>query len=763
MTESSHPNFEKKDDGLQLALEKIARKLQNANGKENPLTDDDKILMSENLELLQGIQEQMAPQEEPQKPLARATKPASQKPAPAPVAKPKQKSAQKPGPVNDLSQLKKVVQQKEEEDKSHVETVVGYYNKLKSEGRNREALRFKKTIPAMNVSEEVKKEIAKEITPTTFEKVDIRPSKSKKPRALQEDFDSNFESQWEKRQEEIEVNTPKVKLADAMTALFARADEPRVKKQEERERRRAQKSAESVVSAEDQRFYEDFKPKVSWDVDQLVALTGEQLAQYEKDVQRFYEIKDRLEKEPGQESADTLIEKAAEEIREEKNALKNVVGSVAEEMGVSSELVSESDKEEIANELMDEPVTKEDIQKESSIFLRDNIKKYIRRTILWLGIAAGVGSTVAPLNFKKGTYTLNNAIENTTSVLTDDMQQSALRGLTKWGLYDPTGYEETVSLESIDMPPVKTVEEILQQKLAEKQRVDSLKQHEEYKKSNTYFQILGKVRDSHYKARKGVQDSLIMIRNQFFNEDGFEYVGGAVKTQMEEGESYAGVEGVAHFMILDDYGIDVSDKTSADTLAKYSQDFKERRIGRDIEPEDYVPVFSRDGERVTVRYKKAKELEASDTTITKLHQHKFGDIDFGAKVDGRKFGFSNGGVYGLRTYEGEMLPNFLYTSAGKDAYSRFSGSSVVFIFTDKQGNEIVRDFSGSINMVQQEGENIVKEFEVDPKELIVGVYDAGSYTAKPAAKDGVLEAAQYTGYNTLHPNSGGSLIIPKQK
>jgi len=414
-------------------------------------------------------------------------------------------------------------------------------------------------------------------------------------------------------------------------------------------------------------------------------------------------------------------------------------------------------KEEIVQELETEPITQEQIKHEKikpKNEAKEKILRKIRKGLLYLGITAGVGSAVAPIKIKDGEfgYNLNNAIENTTSVLSDDLQQTALRGLAKYGYYNPIKYEEVVDITKIKEARQK---EITMQEMLKK----------EYQSENTFFEVVGKVRDSHYKARKGVRDSLLMVRNQFFNENGFVYVAGTIKDKMQEGQKYKNVEGVAHFMILDDYGCDVSENTPDEYIEKCSARFKKERIGYDIDLSDYVPVFTKlDDGKVRVQYKIASELVESDITITRLHQYKFSNINWDGKINAEKFGFSKeSGIYGITSFDGTPLPNFLYTEAGKNAYSRFSGASVVFIFKDSNGNAIVRDFTGSLSMVQKEGVAIMKTYGVNSKELTMGVYDAGSYTAKPSAVNGVLDTKQYTGYNTLHPNSAGSLIYPKQK
>ncbi len=308
------------------------------------------------------------------------------------------------------------------------------------------------------------------------------------------------------------------------------------------------------------------------------------------------------------------------------------------------------------------------------------------------------------------------------------------------GLYNPSVYES-----KIDVSKVK-----------ERETVET-ENFEQYKKENTFTEILQTVKDSHYKARKNASDSLVSVRNQYFNKDGFEYIAGSQNSRSEDGDKYNNALGVIHFMILDDQGVDVSVRTDSTTLKQASDQFK-KRIGNDIKLTDYIPVFNRNGERVTVKYKIASEVNENDLVITKLINYNFGDIDFNSKIKAPDF---KGGIFNLTDKKGKILPSFVFTN--KKAFSRNSGAGVVFLFKDNKGNLIARDFSGSIELFQKEGESIAKQFNIPLSSITVGAYDAGSYTAKPKAnKDGVLEQAQWDGYNKLHPNSGGALIIPRR-
>jgi hypothetical protein len=348
---------------------------------------------------------------------------------------------------------------------------------------------------------------------------------------------------------------------------------------------------------------------------------------------------------------------------------------------------------------------------------------------------------------EKPTWSMNNVVDNTMAILpiSDSYKQTMYRGLIKYGIYDATAVkEEAINNEEISEAKV-TVE-----------TNDTL----EYVRQNTYFQNLGKARDS--QGAKG--DSILMYRNQWFNDVGFEYLTGASNSTRDRvGQTtYDNTVGVAHFYIMDNTGGDLSRYTTDAKFAEAKNNFKSRVGTYDIKPTDYVPVFkfmprNETGENVVkMQFKLGSELTAEDNAITKLIQWKFGDIDFNSQVNLYK------ASYCLTTKSGDKAYSFTFSKKanGKDLYSRFSGSSVIFIFKDQKGNTIVREFTGSINGIKKEGESIMKQFQVKPEDLTIGAFDAGSFSAKPASKNGVLKSDQWDGFNKIHPNAGSALIIP---
>ena len=280
---------------------------------------------------------------------------------------------------------------------------------------------------------------------------------------------------------------------------------------------------------------------------------------------------------------------------------------------------------------------------------------------------------------------------------------------------------------------------------------------QQYKKSLTYTQIIGAVKDERSPAPK---DSLVMMRNQFLNEDGYNYKAGAVKSRSNQTDAYYNVAGVMHFMILDDFGVDFTSRTTMSELNAASKEFK-KRIGKDIKITDYVPVatiVNRKQGIVNIKYKEAKDVLPTDIAVTKLVQWNAADINFNNSVSASAFGFSpKSNIRALTDKSGNAIPSLLFKNM--KAFSRFSGASVVLLFKDTMGNVIARDFSGSLHSLNRELENITSSFGISRSTITVGVYDAGSYTGKPKAKDGTVYYSQYSGFNQLHPNSAGSLMI----
>lgn len=377
------------------------------------------------------------------------------------------------------------------------------------------------------------------------------------------------------------------------------------------------------------------------------------------------------------------------------------------------------------------------------------IRRRIMRSMVVLGVGvAGMGGQVKP----KVDWNWNNVVDRTDYALSGvgakELGSEVRRFAMKIGIYDSKN-DEAVVVDA-DSSRIKEAEE--QALKNEKQKVNN----EKYKNDNTYTKILSQVPDGFNKGNK-----LAIYVNQYFNDDGFTYVPGATKKNSHAGDVYEGVQAVAHFMIMDDVNADLTNKTRFEDLQHAAQVFH-NRIGHGVDEGEYVPVFQmKDDGKVLVRYKIAKDLHEGDLAITRLLQYKYSDINWDSDIPGTNYGFQSS-IHMLAKNDGGASLSYLFTNAGKDAYSRFSGATVVFLFKDKFGNLIVRERSGSINQIKNEGLAISKEFGVPLDQITMGSYDAGSYTGKPLAKNGKIAFNQYSDYNYIHPNSASSLMIPEK-
>jgi len=297
--------------------------------------------------------------------------------------------------------------------------------------------------------------------------------------------------------------------------------------------------------------------------------------------------------------------------------------------------------------------------------------------------------------------------------LTDVEQQWLRRGLEKVG--------------AIDTPDFKlgnVAEEVV----------------EETPAPETFTRRIGDVKDSY-----APEYNLMAYRNQWDNGEGFVYKTAPTKQHRKDSDEYEGVLGVAHFLL----------DASVDSEYPYSHKNNAAFIENAIANDDWIPAFEQlEGNRVRLKYKKPDDILETDIVNTPLRQLNFSDIDF--KTDQTPKGFKSS-VHEVTTKDGDGT---LLLFKNKDGYSRFSGGSVVFIFEDKYGNVIVRDFAGSLNSIQKEGNSITKQYNLKPGQLTIGYHDVGSFSAKPKAnKNNVLKAKQWEGYNDAG-YTGGALLIP---
>ena len=105
------------------------------------------------------------------------------------------------------------------------------------------------------------------------------------------------------------------------------------------------------------------------------------------------------------------------------------------------------------------------------------------------------------------------------------------------------------------------------------------------------------------------------------------------------------------------------------------------------------------------------------------------------------------------------ITNIIKSDPKGQRYGRYDGASVTFIFEDKKGNRIVRDFAGSVEGIKNEINIIAQSFNIPAGSITLGIHDIGSFSAKPAAKQGKLSTKAFHDYNPGN-YTGGALAIP---
>ena len=415
------------------------------------------------------------------------------------------------------------------------------------------------------------------------------------------------------------------------------------------------------------------------------------------------------------EEKNTLTEKKVEKIIK-KETTKEDVAEVAKEENVTEEEAEELIKtsvlahiKEFGNKLIKAPKTR----------LKKIINKIIKSMMALIigGTLIVSASSFSMNNDGNVTFSLANAVEN---LLPDTQTEWTKRFLDKNGLI--TIQESHIEVD--DAPIVKVTP-----------------------KPEKIFEIINVVLDKGYST-----DSLMSYRSQWDNADGFRYIPTPVRQDADLKIKISGVVGVGHFLL------DGSVKEGKTYTHEYSANF----LKTDIKNNKWIPVYTRNADgSVNLKYKRGSNVLPKDIIVSPLRQHNFSDIDWnsGEQAIKSKSGYGGKNIYVLKFKNGEQTSLPYKVAVGKDVYGRFSGASMVFIFNDKHGNTIVRDFAGSLNQIEAEGISITKQYELKPGDLTMGYHDMGSFSAKPKAEGGTIAQEQWEGFNT-EGMVGGALLIP---
>lgn len=448
----------------------------------------------------------------------------------------------------------------------------------------------------------------------------------------------------------------------------------------------------------------------------------------------LFDLADRLHKpstkQKQQPTADNKVEKKEAKVEtvsdEVVSAISEDIKQVVEENITSQELLDA--KEELGVKTDEEVVLSvanavaEDIQqvkpkvKRGSVVSRivNRIKKIVATLFAAGALFTGISGFTRDIDGKLR-FDVNKSIESAIKLLPQKQEEWAKRFLEKEGLYSSKDYQVEV-VENIEETSIKIQDNKVQPKV----------------------EILAAVPDSY-----NTNDSLLVYRSTWNNKDGFEYVPGPNNSQSKDAKKVTGVIGVGHFLL----------DASLYDGKEYSHPNNKQFLEQAKKNNDYVPAFTRLGNgNVRVTYKRASDVKEGDIVISPLRQFKVSDIDW-ATVGPVK-GFKSP-IKEVKKKDGTGTYLLFKT---KDGYSRFSGGSVVFIF-NKNGNEIVIDYAGSVNMIQKESERIANDYAVSQNDITLGYHDLGSFSAKPKARDNVISSDQYSGYNN-EAFTGGSLLIP---
>ena len=375
----------------------------------------------------------------------------------------------------------------------------------------------------------------------------------------------------------------------------------------------------------------------------------------------------------------------------------------------------------------------------------------IRKSILLGMIAIVTGTSVlAGAGFGadgdgdgKIKWNANNIVPNVTSILPKAQSEQARRLAEKVGLYKSPDVQITVNEDSIQQARLIQQQKEEQARIfaAEKTTEDSVENMAKYKESLKVFQVIGTVPDSYNR-----KDSLFSYRSQWTNDEGFRYIPAPNKGNRNAGNvRYTNVIGVGHFLL----DADLSQGRN------YMHEFDKSYIKRAKERNEYIPIFTRlaDGS-IRMQYKRGQEVTKDDHIADPLRQFTWDQLNWKATKPAKGF---LSGIQEVSTTTG--ADSYLLLT-NRNSYTRFSGGSVVFIFHDKYGNQIVRDFAGSNKQIENEGNNILTEFGIEAKDLVIGYHDVGSFSAKPKAHNGTLNIEDQAGGFNNYNWTGGALLIP---
>ncbi len=277
------------------------------------------------------------------------------------------------------------------------------------------------------------------------------------------------------------------------------------------------------------------------------------------------------------------------------------------------------------------------------------------------------------------------------------------------------------------------------------------------------YKDLGTVKDS-----KG---NLMMYQNSFDAKNGFNYVPIKNYGKSDGNTQYSNVKGIAHFLL------------DSDLTDGYKHPYAKKMITQQLEGEPvapgstvtdgYFPVYEKlENGQVNIKYLKKDEIKDYASIASPLRQYKWSDLNWDGRTSAQGFQSTVSSIPTNKSYtkggrksnETHLIFPTSKSRGGKNAYGRFGGTGVIFFIERPNGQREAIEMAGSINMIKETANEIMKKYKLKPEELIFGYHDVGSFSARPQANNGKLDFNQWSGFNKAsNPHVGGALAFPSMK
>ena len=230
----------------------------------------------------------------------------------------------------------------------------------------------------------------------------------------------------------------------------------------------------------------------------------------------------------------------------------------------------------------------------------------------------------------------------------------------------------------------------------------------------------------------------------------------------DDNTNYKGTKGIAHFILDTDVASDYQAKEGKNFVDKQLRG--ENITGGSTVTNQFVPIYTKEGDKVNVKYKLISELNKEDKVMSPLRQLRFTDLDWNKATYSTDFKSTVESIPVTHPYQGTgkyksgiiNSSHFVFPKGNKNAYGKFGGGSVVFLSEKKN---FAVDFAGSVMDIKNMAQQIIDKEGISPQDLIIAYHDLGSFSAKPKAKNGELKFSQWSGFNN-ESYTGGGLAFP---